>query len=31
VTSFVCAWIHVNNDGKISSMRFVTDPRPLFQ
>jgi SnoaL-like domain len=31
VISFVCAWIHVNNDGKISSMRFVTDPRPLFQ
>jgi len=31
VTSFVCGWFHVNNDGKISSVRFVLDPRPLFQ
>jgi ketosteroid isomerase-like protein len=31
VTGFVCAWIHVNDDGRISSVRFVTDPRPFFQ
>jgi limonene-1,2-epoxide hydrolase len=31
VTTFVCGWFHVNDDGKISSMRFVVDPRPLFQ
>ncbi len=31
VTIFVCAWYHVNDDGKISSIRFVADPRPLLQ
>jgi limonene-1,2-epoxide hydrolase len=31
VTTFVCGWFHVNDDGKISSLRFVFDPRPLFQ
>jgi hypothetical protein len=31
VTSFVCGWFHVNEYEKISSVRFVTDPRPLFQ
>ncbi len=31
VTTFVCGWFHVNDDGKLSSARFVTDPRPLFQ
>ena len=31
VTTFVCGWFHVNDDGKISSLRFVLDPRPLFQ
>jgi hypothetical protein len=31
VTTFVCGWFHVNDDGKISSARFVVDPRPLFQ
>jgi limonene-1,2-epoxide hydrolase len=31
VTIFVCGWFHVNDDGKISSLRFVLDPRPLFQ
>jgi hypothetical protein len=31
VTIFVCGWFHVNDDGKISSLRFVVDPRPLFQ
>ncbi len=32
VKTFVCAWYHVNDDdGKISSLRFVFDPRPLFQ
>jgi limonene-1,2-epoxide hydrolase len=30
-TTFVCAWFHVNDDGKISSQRFVFDPRQLFQ
>jgi limonene-1,2-epoxide hydrolase len=30
VTTFVCGWFHVN-DGKISSLRFVVDPRPLFE
>jgi hypothetical protein len=29
--TFVCGWFHVNDDGKISSLRFVFDPRPLFQ
>jgi len=31
VTTFVCGWFHVNDGGKISSVRFVTDPRSLFQ
>lgn len=31
VTTFVCGWFHVNDDGKITSIRFVLDPRPLFQ
>ncbi len=31
VKTFVCGWFHVNDDGKISSIRFVFDPRPLFQ
>jgi limonene-1,2-epoxide hydrolase len=31
VTTFVCGWFQVNDDGKISSMRFVVDPRQLFQ
>jgi limonene-1,2-epoxide hydrolase len=31
VTTFVCGWFHVNDDRKISSLRFVLDPRPLFQ
>ncbi len=31
VTTFVCGWFHVNDDEKISSLRFVVDPRPLFQ
>ena len=32
LTTFVCGWFHINdNDGKISSLRFIMDPRPLFQ
>lgn len=32
VTTFVCGWFHVNDDDrKISSLRFVLDPRQLFQ
>jgi limonene-1,2-epoxide hydrolase len=32
LTTFVCGWFHVNDeDGKISSLRFVLDPRQLFQ
>jgi hypothetical protein len=31
VTSLVCTWVHVNNDGKISSIRAVLDPRPYLQ
>ena len=27
VTTFVCGWFNVNDDGKISSIRFVLDPR----
>jgi limonene-1,2-epoxide hydrolase len=30
LTTFVCGWFHVDNDGKISSLRFVLDPRQLF-
>jgi limonene-1,2-epoxide hydrolase len=29
--TFVCGWFHVNEDGKIGSLRFVLDPRALFQ
>ncbi len=28
--TFVCGWFHVNEDGKIGSLRFVLDPRALF-
>jgi hypothetical protein len=31
VTCFVCAWFHVNDDGKISAVRVVFDPRPFVQ
>ena len=31
VTSFVCAWFHVGDDGKISSLRVIFDPRPYLQ
>jgi len=31
VTTFVCGWFHVNDDGKINSLRFVLDPRTLYQ
>jgi hypothetical protein len=31
VTTFVCGWFHVDDEGKISSLRFVVDPRQLFQ
>jgi hypothetical protein len=31
LTTFVCGWFHVNDDGKISSLQFVMDPRALFQ
>jgi hypothetical protein len=31
VTTFVCRWFHVGDDGKISSSRFILDPRQLFQ
>jgi hypothetical protein len=31
LTTFVCGWFHVNDDGKIGSLRFVLDPRQLFQ
>jgi hypothetical protein len=31
LTTFMCGWFHVNDDGKISSLRFVLDPRALFQ
>ena len=30
-TSFVCTWFHVDDDGKISSIRVVFDPRPFVQ
>ena len=30
-TAFVCAWFHVGDDGKISSLRVVFDPRPYIQ
>lgn len=31
ITTFVCAWFHVNDNGKISSMRVIFDPRPYIQ
>lgn len=31
VTTFVCGWFHMDDDGKIGSARFVVDPRLLFQ
>jgi hypothetical protein len=31
VTSLVCSWFHVDDDGKISSIRNVFDPRPYVQ
>lgn len=31
VTTFVCGWFHVNEDGRINSLRFVLDPRTLFR
>jgi hypothetical protein len=31
VASFVCAWVHVGDDGKISSLRIIFDPRPYLQ
>jgi hypothetical protein len=31
LTTFVCGWFHINDDGKISSLKFVLDPRALFQ
>jgi len=29
VTSLVCTWFHVDDDGKISSIRVILDPRPF--
>jgi hypothetical protein len=31
VTTFVCGWFHINDDGKISSIRYVADIRELLQ
>jgi hypothetical protein len=31
VTSLVCSWFHVDDNGKISSIRVVFDPRPFVQ
>jgi hypothetical protein len=31
VTVFVCGRFHVNDDGKIDSIRFVADPRTLLE
>ena len=31
VTIFVCAWFQVNDEGKISSIRFVADIRSLLK
>jgi len=31
VTTFVCGWFHANEDGKISSIRYVADIRQLLQ
>jgi len=29
VTVLVCTWFHVNDDGKINSLRLAFDPRPF--
>lgn len=31
VTSLVCLWAHVGDDGKIRSFRLIFDPRPYIQ
>jgi hypothetical protein len=31
VTSLVCVWFHIDDHGKISSIRVVFDPRPYVQ
>jgi limonene-1,2-epoxide hydrolase len=31
VTTLVCGLFHVNDDGKIGSIRFVLDPRVLYK
>lgn len=31
VTSSVCLWAHVGDEGKISSIRVIFDPRPYIQ
>ena len=31
VTSLVSTWFHVDDDGKISSIRVIVDPRPYVQ
>jgi hypothetical protein len=31
VTVLVCGWFHVNDDGKISSLRLAFDTRPFLQ
>jgi limonene-1,2-epoxide hydrolase len=31
LTTFLCGLFHVNDDGKIGSLRIVLDPRELFQ
>ncbi|MDQ3835540.1 MAG: nuclear transport factor 2 family protein [Thermoproteota archaeon] len=31
VTTFVCGWFHVNDNGKINSIRYVADIRQLLQ
>src|SRR5919106_5946599 len=30
-TTFVCAWLHVGDHGKISSLRVIFDPRPYIE
>jgi hypothetical protein len=30
-SQIVCLWYHVGNDGKISSLRVIFDPRPFIQ
>ena len=31
LTTFLCGLFHMNDDGKIGSLRIVLDPRELFQ